>query len=492
MNTRVLYIGLLLIFFIYGELRSQQNCIVPDPPVLTSVSINNETGETEVRWQPSPSGNIAAYIVYAVQDGAAFKVDTIWNPSAVSYSHVTTAWKYFSLSYTVAAFRLPDCASRLSNVVNTIFCEARFDTCSGNIRLNWNSYPGGPDYPYDVTGYSILVSLNGSSFSELLTVPVSTREYLMNNAETGSEYCFIIRANTQDGPVSLSNRICVNTDMQRPPAWINADYASVNQNGHVELSFTPDPQGETGSYMLERRTGTSGVFAAVTLLKPAGGKVTYTDQKADLSKPNQYRLSAISSCNTPVALSNTASVILLSLQKRELELVISWNAIHPLTGSSMAYRIHMDTGKGFTPVATVHSDSVFVIQLRDIMYEISEGQVCFYVTGIETGNPHGVDSESRSTLQCIANDEVITVPNIFTPNNDLQNDRFRPVLSFTPKEYRLTVTDRQGKVLFESGDFMEDWDGSGAASGVYLWFLRLQTPSGKKLSRSGTVTVFLP
>jgi gliding motility-associated-like protein len=58
---------------------------------------------------------------------------------------------------------------------------------------------------------------------------------------------------------------------------------------------------------------------------------------------------------------------------------------------------------------------------------------------------------------------------------------------------RLTISNRQGKVLFETRDFLEEWDGSyngkKVTEGVYLWFLRIKSPTGKNISRTGTVTV---
>ena len=89
--------------------------------------------------------------------------------------------------------------------------------------------------------------------------------------------------------------------------------------------------------------------------------------------------------------------------------------------------------------------------------------------------------------------EKITVPNVFTPNNDLDNDLFKPVLSFTPKDYHLIISDRHGVTLFETRDFLEAWDGTKNGSpqpeGVCLWFLKVTTPSGKSISKTGTVTI---
>ncbi len=127
------------------------------------------------------------------------------------------------------------------------------------------------------------------------------------------------------------------------------------------------------------------------------------------------------------------------------------------------------------------------------MYVLDQGKVCFYVTATESSNPYGIMGESNSNQICTDLEEVVTVPNVFTPDSDLKNDLFRPVLTFTPSDYHLVITDRQGKTLFETRDFMDTWDGSDKGNvvpeGVYLWFLKIKTPTGKNISRTGTLTV---
>jgi hypothetical protein len=488
MSKRSFYITLLIVVLWEAKSFSQAGCTVPSPPVFTSVNIDPDTGLTGLTWQLSPSDSIAAYIIYAYRDNAGFPVDTIHNPSAVSYTYTTTSWKYFSVAYTITAFRLPDCESPLSNVLNTIFLETVFDNCAGTIRLKWNKYN---DYPKKVSGYSILISKDGGPLIQTYNLPANAADTTITNFSPGSEYCFVVRANLADGTTSGSNKACVSASMQRPPEWINADFATVVSNKTVAISFTVDPLTEIEKFMLERKTG-EGAFQLLTLLSPANGRVVYTDASADIGKVNYYRLSAINNCNRPVAISNIASNIVLSPELRISDLVLSWNLPRILPGSSATSSIHMDTGNGFNQVATVSADSIFTILLTDIMYEITTGDLCFYVTVTETGNPHGINGESVSGITCISPPETITVPNVFTPNNDLRNDRFGPVLSFRPRDYLLVITDRQGRVYFETKDFMEEWDGSGLQGGVFLWHLKLTTPTGKNISRTGTVTVFLP
>ena len=101
--------------------------------------------------------------------------------------------------------------------------------------------------------------------------------------------------------------------------------------------------------------------------------------------------------------------------------------------------------------------------------------------------------ESDSDTSCISVEENVTVPNIFSPDGDGLNDLFRPVITFAPSSYQLLITDRQRKTIFETRDYNESWNGSAGGNqvsqGVYLWFLKLTTPSGRNISRTGTITV---
>ena len=282
--------------------------------------------------------------------------------------------------------------------------------------------------------------------------------------------------------------------MQKPPDWINADYATISSGNIIDLSFTIDPSSEINLFSLEKKTGSSGTFSKISQPKSEGGKVIFTDNETDVSVTHTYRLSAINSCNVPVLASNPASTIVLNLEKSGEEILLSWNSYKKWQGDVLEYRLNINTGKGyFEKVVLDAADTVISLGYKEIMYDITGDEVCFYIKAVEASNPHGVTGESHSQETCTSPEEIITVPNLFTPDNDLLNDFFRPVLSFTPQDYHLIISDRKGKVLFESRDPDKEWDGSDNGSSqahdVCLWFLKVTTPSGKNISKTGTITI---
>ena len=211
----------------------------------------------------------------------------------------------------------------------------------------------------------------------------------------------------------------------------------------------------------------------------------FIDNQAENKNIYFYRLSAINSCSIPVTVSNLASNIVLSLERSGNDIILSWNPYRNWLGIISSYRLFINTGKGFEEKADIPAtDSSYILGYQQIMYDITGNEVCFYISASETSNPHGVTGQSLSSKICSYPTEIITVPNIFTPNNDLDNDFFRPVLSFTPLDYHLVISDRQGKILFETRDYHVEWDGSNNGDpepqGVCLWFLKVTTPSGKK------------
>jgi gliding motility-associated-like protein len=383
------------------------------------------------------------------------------------------------------------CPSPLSNALNTIFVKAEIDTCNYRIALTWNSYQS---VPKKVIDYSILLSVNNGAFTEAGKVITLTNNFVLTDFTTYTQYSFIIRANLEDGTISTSNITSLTTRLPRPPLWINADYATVNSDNKISLSFTIDPAAEITHFILERKAGKEEIFKEIAQPVSVNGSVTITDDQADVGIINFYRLSAINSCKNPVIVSNLCSNIVLSLERPDNNLSFSWNPYKQWRGGISSYRLFMDSGQGYVEKMVIQpTDSVLTLEYQSIMYQVTGNEVCFYLDASEASNPYGVSGHSNSSVICTLPTVNITVPNVFTPNNDLVNDFFKPVLTFTPADYHLIISDRQGNVLFDTRDFNAAWDGSRNGipqpQGVCLWFLKVTTPTGKSITRTGTLTI---
>jgi len=497
MNKRILYFIVVFSTICSSSAYSQVNCDVPFPPVLSIVSVQPETGKTVLYWTLSPSSDISAYILYTYKNGDGMAFDTVWNPFATSYSFNNISTKYFSESYVIAAYRspvtpgVPGCPSQLSNTINTIFASVEIDTCNSKLNVLWNSYPSFPKIVHD---YSVLMSVNGSDFNEVSLVNYDVNSYILNDFITDADYCFVVRANLEGGAFSTSNKACLYTRMQRPPEWINADYATVNSENTISLSFTYDPLSEITHFLLERKSDTSTAFSDIAQITSINGSVDYTDDKGDINVVNYYKISAINNCNNPIKVSNICSNLVLSLDRSGNDLNFSWNSYKDWLGKVSHYSLYVNTGNGFEEKAVLEpTDTLYTILYQNIMYEVTVNELCFYIIAAETDNPYNLAGHSQSNQICAVPTEIITVPNVFTPNSGSINSLFKPVLSFTPLDYHLIITDRQGKILFESRDYSKAWDGISGNSqlhGVFLWFLKVTTPSGKSIFKTGTITTY--
>ena len=469
----------------------QVDSIRPAPPVLSLVTVNRITGNVEISWLASTSPDISGYVVYLYRNNEGYVLDTLHNPLPTSYIRTGSGASFYSESFVVAALDTAGNISPLSNALNTIYTEAEIDTCNTRLGITWNSYPSDP---VRVMDYSVFYSVGGGSFSEAARTAPDKTSLLIDDFDTDVQYCFFVRANLENGQLSGSNTACLLTRMQRPPQWINADYATVGDNDKIELSFKIDPLSGITSYRLERKTGASDIFRQIHQFSSNAGSLLYTDNEADISKINYYRLAAVNNCGTPVIYSNIASNIVLSLNRDKDDIELRWNPYLDWTGSIGSYRLFVNTGGQYEEKEVIPpEDTIFITRYSDIMYEVTGTEVCFMVKAYEASNPYGEAGESRSSAVCIPVTENVTVPDTFTPDGNLINDYFRPVLSFTPVGYHLVITNLRRKILFETRNHTEEWygsyNGSRLPEGVYLWFLKVRAPSGNSISKTGTVTI---
>jgi gliding motility-associated-like protein len=139
-----------------------------------------------------------------------------------------------------------------------------------------------------------------------------------------------------------------------------------------------------------------------------------------------------------------------------------------------------------TPEATYYwnngsHDSILYITTPGT-YEVTITNACF--TSVQSVNITFRDCHDPTwgMLECNGINEA-NIPNIFTPNNDGKNDYFGIAESTGLKEYSLEVYNRTGFKVFESSPNRNQWDGNGAASGVYFYLIRFQCGESKKIVR---------
>lgn len=491
MKFRQIHILLFLIILPCLPGYGQDDEEAPAAPTLLFATINQDNGYTELLWTSNTEPDLAGYAVYNFRNGEGYIIDSVFNISATSYSFRNPWSESRQECYVIAAFDVSRNISRLSNELCTVYSMANPDPCNNLIGVSWTSYKS---FPYEVLRYDVMVSENSGPYYLAESAGSNENGISLGSITEGSRYDFIIKAVLENGQSSSSNPTSAVASLTTLPRWINADYATVTDDGEIELSFHIDSSSDIDTFALERRTGYSGPYQQIELF--TGGdteSLSYTDRSARTDEINFYRLSAVV-CREYALTSNTASSLKLSLTNTGNEIILNWNRYRQWLGSVSSWTILADKGKGFEYEATVSpDDTLYVISIPGIMHELKKDELCFKIRATETGNPHGINGESVSGNACTTIEELVTLPNVFTPDGDGINDLFRPVMTFTPAEYRLTISDRRRKVVFETSDHTESWDGtsggSPVAQDVYMWFLRVTTPSGLSIDRTGTITV---
>lgn len=97
---------------------------------------------------------------------------------------------------------------------------------------------------------------------------------------------------------------------------------------------------------------------------------------------------------------------------------------------------------------------------------------CYKVRAVDRSGNLGVFSDSICVNDCPRFD----LPNVFTPNGDLQNSLFKPIPPLRGvKEVVLTVYNRWGRVVYEyEGDPQINWDGEGLNDGIYYYKVQVE------------------
>ena len=127
------------------------------------------------------------------------------------------------------------------------------------------------------------------------------------------------------------------------------------------------------------------------------------------------------------------------------------------------------------PKASPNTTTTYYLQQTDFLGDITIDSVTIIVNNCE------------DTIK-----DDIFIPNIFSPNGDLNNDVFY-VCSHTIAEMTFCIYNRWGEKVFESREINKGWDGTykneKCNTGVFVYYLEATLVDGRKVERQGNVTL---
>jgi hypothetical protein len=472
-----------------------EDMITPDIPVISSVSIDTLSNELIINWSENTQGDTYGYVIYTYNSsGFLYELDTVWGISNTTYSYSTDITQG-PLTYSVAAFdscytpSVPPTfqTSAKADIHTTMFLESELLVCSNEVVLSWTPYIGWSN----ATQYEIYAQLVGQPWQLIGSTNSTTYTADVIGLQ---EYCFFVKALNSSGESSFSNRQCLNIVAPTEPDYHYLRVATVDID-KVQLRHLIDASSGVTGVSFEKMNS-NGLFEEIAQVPVTSNDVNYTDTDVAVNTFSYtYRARVIDSCGRPGTASNTAKTILVTIHKDEVRLLanVNWTAYEAYDGKVLAYNIYRGIDGVFSggPIATLSSGELsFQDDLNDITFM---GKVCYYIEAIEGDNIYGFRETSRSNIACEVFEPIIYIPNAFMPEG--VNTTFKPVLTnFDPTEYRFTIFNRWGQVIFNSESPIEGWSGyidggNMAQTGTYLYMVELHDGNGIEIIRRGFVTL---
>ncbi len=264
------------------------------------------------------------------------------------------------------------------------------------------------------------------------------------------------------------NQLTLNFRKKVP--WVNTEYMLYRQNS-ATLDY--DSIGTTTNDVFvdeNLENGTEYCYRVISRGWRPYDSLIYTNENTshincaiprDLTPPCPPALSVISLCDSAVNL-------------------LTWtNPNNSCSNDVVRYNIYfsndlnavMDSiASTFSPVDTVY---------RHHIPETQQLAGCYTVTAVDSFENESMPSEKICLDECY----LYEFPNVFTPNGDNINDKFKAYnLNNAVKKIDLKIFNRWGKLVYESTDPNFEWDGkilntdSPATAGVYYYVCDVYEP----------------
>lgn len=125
-------------------------------------------------------------------------------------------------------------------------------------------------------------------------------------------------------------------------------------------------------------------------------------------------------------------------------------------------------------------DKMTNAETADLKFSV-KAKVPGSITNLASAHALETDSKLSNNISIAVKQIIgISVPNVFTPNNDGKNDVFTIKGLEHYELNELTILNRWGSVVFEKKGYANDWNGSSLSEGTYFYSIRVRTNATSK------------
>ena len=360
-----------------------------------------------------------------------------------------------------------------SGIQSEEVCSLVLDAKASNKQnnLSWQPYAGSSaDFRY----YRIY---RGNGFNGQIANKSSSTYADANNIQCGVQYCYTLEA--QAGPTVITSApVCVTGINEDLPGSLGNTVVSI-ENNQPRL-VTTLPAGNPSSYTLivSRASGSGGPFEAIGTMV---NKNTFTDETVNPAAGSYcYEVAYQSGCGLTSTPTSPVCTVFLSSKS---DAGIDWTPESPFSSEKKDYY-------SIEVIDSVNNTRQEIPNIVNTHYDLSslnldvQSQKYRIITVSEFG------TISYSNFFVFRREAKILVPDAFTPGNDNMNETF-VVKGVYFDQFRMTIYDRWGEVVYTATDKNAGWDGKingqPAQPGQYMYRVEVTDTTGLKTVRTGAV-----
>ncbi|MEM9984047.1 MAG: PKD domain-containing protein, partial [Bacteroidota bacterium] len=462
--------------------------IVPDPIELIAVSVQDKN-TSSLLWNRYPGADFISYRVIRIGDGAPAEVITIRDQDSLFYFDQDLALDFEARSYCYKILVENDCGELSDLDLTPEHCTIDLSATPNvdAINLDWTAYVGFTPSTYQV--YRV-EDYSPATVQLIASLPGTTTSYVDRETFCRDSISYRVEAIGPDSlQVSFSDIAAEAPIHEVPTESVNVSVATVVEDSFISVTWNEYTGYRPVSYFVERS------LDGLTWIQLDSVDISvqsFTD--FDVNVDNQsyrYRIFATDVCEDTSREGRQGKTMVLAASLPDGQTpALNWNPYQEWLNGVANYQIEIfdeSTGLWEVVAPTGPRETAF----QDQLSALNQPEYCYRIRAFELG---GENTESLSNEDCAIFGPKLFLPNIFTPNNDGENDEF--LIGVTNIEFgELSIYSQWGELIFQSQNVAQGWNGEvrntgrQAPEGVYVYKVVINGFEGTELIRSGTVTL---